>query len=66
MAKRKDPGTSDGYFRHTWTFEGKRYSVRAKDEKDLWRKVAEKQRLLESGMIPHPKTTSLQACFRLW
>ena len=63
MAKRKDPGTSDGYFRHTWTFEGKRYSVRAKDEKDLWRKVAEKQRLLESGMITTTENTPVKKWF---
>ncbi len=41
---------SDGYFRETFTFEGKRYSVRSKTERDLWRKVEEKKRRLESGI----------------
>ncbi len=45
----KKATTSDGYFRETFTFEGKRYSVRAKTQRDLWRKVDEKKRSLESG-----------------
>lgn len=41
---------SDGYFRETFTFEGKRYDVTAKTERDLWRKVDEKKRQLEDGV----------------
>ena len=33
----KKANTSDGYFRETFTYQGKRYSVRAKTERDLWR-----------------------------
>ena len=40
----KKANTSDGYFRETFTYQGKRYSVRAKTERDLWRKVEEKKR----------------------
>lgn len=42
--------TSDGYFRETFTYQGKRYSVRAKTERELWRKVDEKKRRLEEGV----------------
>lgn len=42
---------SDGYYRETFTYEGKRYSVRAKTQRDLWRKVDEKRAALENGMI---------------
>ena len=40
----------DGYFRESFTFEGKRYNVRAKTQRDLWRNVEEKKRRLESGI----------------
>lgn len=39
-----------GYYRETFTFEGKRYDVTAKTERDLWRKVDEKKRQLEDGV----------------
>lgn len=42
---------TDGYYRHTWTYEGKRYCVRATTERDLWKKVSEKERALETGQI---------------
>lgn len=50
--------TSDGYFRETFTFQGKRYSVRAKTERALWRKVDEKKRRLEHSIdITNENTT---------
>lgn len=49
---------SDGYFRETFTFEGKRYNVRAKTQRELWRKVDEKKRRLESGVdVTNENTT---------
>lgn len=64
MAKKnRAPTASDGYFRHTWTYEGKRYSVRAKTEPDLWRKVTEKQKLLESGMLTTNENTPVKKWF---
>lgn len=54
----KKATTSDGYFRETFTYQGKRYSVRAKTQRDLWRKVDEKKRRLESGIdITNENTT---------
>lgn len=41
---------SAGYYRETFTFDGKRYDVTAKTERDLWRKVDEKKRQLEEGV----------------
>ena len=34
--------TLDGCFRKTFTYNGKRYSVRVKTARDLWHKVEEK------------------------
>lgn len=54
----KKANTSDGYFRETFTYQGKRYSVRAKTERDLWRKVEEKKRRLEEGIdVTNENTT---------
>lgn len=47
--KKATTSESDGYFRETFTFEGKRYDICAKTKRDLWRKVEEKKRSLESG-----------------
>lgn len=41
----------DGYYRESFSYKGKRYDVTAKSQRDLWRKVDEKKRLLESGMV---------------
>ena len=43
----------NGYYRHTFTFDGKRYSVSAKSQKDLWSKVALKQAALKTGQLTH-------------
>lgn len=49
---------ADGFYRETFTFAGKRYSVRAKTERELWRKVEEKKRRLEEGIdITNENTT---------
>lgn len=60
----KKATTSDGYFRETFTFEGKRYSVRAKTERDLWRKVEEKKRRLEDGIDTINENTTVERWFR--
>ena len=59
----KKATTSDGYFRETFTFEGKRYSVRAKTERELWRKVDEKKRLLASGIDTSNENTPVSKWF---
>ena len=59
----KKATTSDGYFRETFTFEGKRYSVRAKTERELWRKVDEKQRQLASGTLVTNENTPVSKWF---
>ncbi len=38
-------------YRETFTYNGKRYDVTAPTQRELWRKVEEKKRLLESGML---------------
>ena len=56
--------TSDGCFRKTFTYNGKRYSVRVKTARDLWHKVVEKS----SGYLftqpttgrPHTETSMKQ------
>ena len=59
----KKANTSDGYFRETFTYKGKRYSVRAKTERDLWRKVEEKKRRLEEGVDVTNENTSVDRWF---
>lgn len=54
---------SDGYYRETFTYEGKRYSVRAKTQRDLWRKVDEKRSVLESGMVVTNEKTPVKKWF---
>lgn len=54
---------SDGYFRESFTFEGKRYNVRAKTQRDLWRKVDEKKRRLESGVDTINENTTVEKWF---
>ena len=56
--------TSDGCFRKTFSYNGKRYSVRVKTARDLWYKVEEKS----SGYLftqpttgrPHTETSMKQ------
>lgn len=56
--------TSDGCFRKTFSYNGKRYSVRVKTARDLWHKVEEKS----SGYLftqpttgrPHTETSTKQ------
>ena len=59
----KKANTSDGYFRETFTYQGKRYSVRAKTERDLWRKVEEKKRRLEEGIDVTNENTTVDRWF---
>ena len=51
---------TDGYYRETFSFEGKRYSIRAKTQRELWRKVDERKRLLESGIITTSENTPVK------
>ena len=56
--------TSDGCFRKTFSYNGKRYSVRVKTARDLWHKVEKKS----SGYLftqpttgrPHTETSMKQ------
>ena len=48
MARQKK--RSDGYFKRTFTFDGKRYSVYAKTQAELSDKVIEKRKRLEAGI----------------
>ena len=59
----KKATTSDGYFRETFTYQGKRYSVRAKTERELWRKVDEKKRRLEEGVDVVNENTRVEKWF---
>jgi integrase len=55
----KKPG-ADGFFREDIYFEGKQYPVRAKTEKDLYKKLAPKQKALEDGTIVMRSTTTVK------
>lgn len=54
---------SDGYYRETFTYKGKRYDVTAKTERDLWRKVDEKKRRLEEGVDTTNENTTVDRWF---
>lgn len=41
----------NGYYRHDFSYEGKQYTVRAKTQKDLWKKIALKEEQLRTGQI---------------
>lgn len=43
--------TSNGYYRKTFTYEGKRYTIYGKDQKELLEKVTQKQKELEEGLV---------------
>jgi integrase len=49
MARQKK--NSRGYYRKTFTYEGKRYVVYGKDQKELSEKVTSKRRELEEGAV---------------
>lgn len=55
------PG-ADGYYREDIFFEGKQYTVRAKSEKELYKKVALKMKALEDGTVVVRNTTT----FKKW
>ena len=49
---------SDGYYRQSFTYDGKRYSVRSKKPNELSRKVQDKLRELENATpLLHPEMT---------
>ncbi len=56
---KKQPG-SDGYYREDIFFEGKQYPVRAKSEKELYKKVALKMKALEDGTLVMRNTTTVK------
>lgn len=45
--------TSNGYYRKTFMYEGKRYTVYGKDQKELSEKVSKKRTELEEGKVNH-------------
>jgi hypothetical protein len=49
--------TSNGYYRKTFMYEGKRYTVYGKDQKELSEKVAKKRTELEEGVVSHVNPT---------
>ena len=49
MARQKK--NSKGYYRKTFTYEGKRYTVYGKDQKELLEKTAQKRKDLEDGTV---------------
>ena len=49
MARQKK--TSNGYYRKTFTYEGKRYTVYGKDQKELLEKTTQKRKELEEGTV---------------
>ena len=53
----------DGYYRESFSFAGKRYNVRAKTQRDLWRKVEEKKRRLEQGIDIINENTTVDKWF---
>ena len=53
----------DGFYRESFSFEGRRYDVRAKTQRELWRKVDEKRAALESGMIVTNDKTPVRKWF---
>jgi len=55
----KKPG-ADGYYREDVYFEGKQYPVRAKTEKDLYKKMALKLKALEEGTVVMRSTTTVK------
>lgn len=55
MARQKK--TSNGYYRKTFMYEGKRYCVYAKDQKELSEKVTQKRKELEEGTIDQENPT---------
>ncbi len=55
MARQKK--TSNGYYRKTFMFGGKRYCVYGKDQRELVEKLALKRQELEEGVINHINPT---------
>lgn len=55
MARQKK--TANGYYRKTFMYEGKRYCVYAKEQKELASKVSEKLKELEEGKKNHENPT---------
>ena len=51
MARQKK--TSNGYYRKTFMYEGKRYTVYGKDQKELSEKVSKKRLELEEGRLDY-------------
>ena len=55
-----------GLFTTTITYGGKRYYIRAKTQKELWQKAAQRQRDLEAGLIVANGNTTVEAWAREW
>lgn len=56
---RKKPG-SDGYYREDIYFEGKQYTVKAKSQKELYKKIALKMKALEEGTVVMRSNTTVK------
>lgn len=55
-----------GLFTTTITYNGKRYYIRAKTQKELWQRAAQKQRELEAGIIVANGNTTVKAWSDEW
>jgi len=58
--------SSSAPFRETFTFEGKRYDIKAQTEKELILKVDAKKRALEQGSIIYKKGTTVKRWAEEW
>lgn len=56
----------NGYYRETFSYEGKQYSVRSKDKKEVLRKLAEKKRMVESGQVVMNNNTTVETWAIEW
>lgn len=57
---------ADGYYRESFRFRGKKYTVRSKTLKGLYQKVAEKKRMLEAGELTPTENTMAAAWCCTW
>lgn len=55
MARQKK--TANGYYRKTFMYEGKRYTIYGRDQKELSEKVSKKRKELEEGTVKHENPT---------
>ena len=65
MARKKKNMTSDGRFQKSFTFNGKRYFVRANDRETLDEKIRQKREELENGKVERENPT-IKTFYEKW